>query len=93
VVHDCERGVAAFNVPGLSLLRRFFLPYEQQIFFYLETGIQRNIGFLHWIIQDICLGLQSRPLHSFVDRRINWASIEEATATSHTETDSFVQPI
>jgi hypothetical protein len=89
-VHDCERGVAAFNVPGLYLLRRFFLPHEQQIFFYLETGIQRNLGFLHCIIQDICPGLQSRSLHRFVDRRINWTSIEEATGTCYKEGKCFL---
>ena len=79
VVYDSERSIAVSLVTGLYLLRRFFLPDEPQIFFYLETGIQHNVGFLHRTIQAIGLCVHSYSLHSFVDRWINSTSIEEAT--------------
>jgi hypothetical protein len=34
--------------------------------------------------QQIVLRVHSYSLHSFVDCRINWTSLEEATATSYT---------
>jgi hypothetical protein len=84
VVYDSERSIAASLVADVYLCRRLGLPNTQQIVLHLQRNLQRGFLLVPRTIQAIGLCVHSYSLHSFVDCRINWTSLEEATATSYT---------
>ena len=87
VVHDSERSIIGSLIPNLCLCRGLGLPNTQQMVFHLQRNLQRGDILVHRTIQDIGHCVQSYPLHSFVDRRINWTI--PSTVTQDRQASSF----
>ena len=89
MVHDSERSIAASLVDVLSLSRRLDLRDTQQIVLYLKRNLQRDDILVHRTIQAIAHCVHYYSLHSFVDHRINLTSIDKATGTCYTLSNSL----
>ena len=78
MVHDSELSIAGSLVADMCLCRKLGLPNAQQMVLHFPRNLQRGDILISRTIQDNGLCVQSYSIHSFVDRRINWTSIEEA---------------